>query len=64
MHVWIIEVRDRDTSKPGGWSAWKPLAGCVYHVRCDAVSQCRDLTATRSPGDMQYRVRRYDRREG
>jgi hypothetical protein len=63
-HVWVVEVRDRDTSRPEGWTAWKPLYRHdhfeVYDVRADAR---RERDWLNGPSYSQYRVAPYDRRE-
>lgn len=61
MARWRVEVRYRDTSKPGGWSAWHMLAGHVYARKSDADADAYFLNGT--PLAVEYRVRRYDRRK-
>jgi len=66
-HVWIIEVRDRNTKRIGGWTAWHmletPSREFAFSRRADAEDACRDCDDTAQPST-QFRVARYDRREG
>jgi len=66
-HVWIVEVRDVNTTKPGGWTEWHALYARTYPVaygtRREAVYAAHDHADHAVPGE-QYRVRRYDRLEG
>ena len=65
-HVWVVEVRDRDTTRPGGWTAWRmletPRHEFAFSRRVDARDKVRERKRYRMLGT-EYRAARYDRRE-
>lgn len=66
-HLWVVEVRDRDRMRPGGWTAWKPYIYdgelAVYDTRDRARFACDWQRDGKDHRSVQYRVAFYDRRE-
>jgi hypothetical protein len=65
MHVWLIEVRDLDTSRRGGWTPWHPLWSHLHRTSYEtreAVEQGMADLLDSCPPSTQYRPMRYDRR--
>jgi hypothetical protein len=62
--VWVVEVRDRDTTRPRGWTEWHlrecPMPYC-YRTRDEAYEDCRYLNERPAVQTSQYRVAKYVR---
>ena len=70
MHTWVVEVRIK---QDGRWTVWQPMDAWrtdhvsvpnAFHGKKLAEWECRECRKQSYPHKyVEYRVRRYDRRE-
>lgn len=62
--IWVIEVRDRNTTRPSGWAEWHLLTSHLLRTafvdRREASDEVRDRNSFK-PTCTQYRVAKYVR---